>query len=268
MTVIKIRRALFAVLVGLALVATACGSDSDSGDKASTSVDETTTTEASSSGESETTLPAGAQPGFDDYNGDGEPEPTCGTHDYGAGLVLRVWCDAALASGYAPEAPEGVTLVKDSLFRLPGPPGGGELPGFEGMSGSTLQARDVDGNKVVIVTFSSDSLFETGSAQINSDSLDAVIRGVNQHYPGSRVQVRGHTDSTGSAATNQTLSEQRAKTVQDYLQSHGLKAIGFASIGVASRIPLAEERKPDGSVSDEGQKFNRRVEIVVTVPKA
>jgi outer membrane protein OmpA-like peptidoglycan-associated protein len=209
-------------------------------------------------------LPTGSQKGFDDYNGDGEPEPTCGTHDYAAGLVLRTWCDAALAHEYAPGPPDGVTLTKDSLFRLPGAPGGGDPAGFEGMSGSILQARDVDGNKVIIVTSNSDSLFETGSAQINrTEGLDAVIHGLNVNYPPGRVEVRGHTDSTGSAATNQTLSEQRAATVKTYLESHGLKQTGITSVGLSSTLPLAEERNPDGSANTEGQKFNRRVEIVV-----
>jgi outer membrane protein OmpA-like peptidoglycan-associated protein len=208
-------------------------------------------------------LPPGAQPGLDDYNGDGEPEPTCGTHDYGAGLVLRVWCERAMQAGYAPSPPEGVKLVKDSLFGLPGPPGGGDPAGFEGISGSILQARDVDGNKVIIVTFNSDSLFATGSAQINSDSLDAAIRGLNANYAPGRVQVRGHTDSTGSAVANQTLSEQRASAVKDYLRSHGLKQTSLSSVGLASTLPMAEERNPDGSPDTEGQKFNRRVEIVV-----
>jgi outer membrane protein OmpA-like peptidoglycan-associated protein len=156
-----------------------------------------------------------------------------------------------------------VKLVKDSLFGLPGPPGGGDPPGFEGISGSILQSRDVDGNKVIIVTFNTGSLFDTGSAQINSDSLDAAIHGLNANYAAGRVQVRGHTDSTGSAATNQTLSEQRASAVKDYLQSHGLKQTAMSSVGLASALPMAEERNPDGSANIEGQKFNRRVEIVV-----
>lgn len=248
----------------VAVLATACGgSKSKSSSSSATTAASVATGSSADSSETASSLPAGSQKGFDDYNGDGEPEPTCGTHDYGAGLVLRVWCDQAAQAGYAPSPPEGVKLVKDSLFGLPGPPGGGDPPGFEGISGSILQSRDVDGNKVIIVTFNTGSLFDTGSAQINSDSLDAAIRGLNANYAPGSVQVRGHTDSTGSAAANLTLSEQRASAVKDYLQSHGLKQTGISSVGLGSTLPLAEERNPDGSANTEAQKFNRRVEIVV-----
>jgi outer membrane protein OmpA-like peptidoglycan-associated protein len=244
------RALLFAVVIALLLAA--CGGSSK------TKADRSTTTTSSVAGDETTTsLPAGSIAGFDDYNGDGQPERLCATQDFGAGLVLRLWCDTAMAAGYAPQPPDGVTLMKDSLFRLPGVPGGGDPAGFEGMSGSVLQSRDVDGNKVIIVTSNSDSLFETGSAQISSNGLDAVVRGLNQNYPPGRVQVRGHTDSTGSPATNQTLSEQRAANVKSYLESHGLKQTGITSVGLSSTRPLAEEN------NDEGRKFNRRVEIVV-----
>src|SRR5438105_3133060 len=171
-------RLLIAALMAAALTA-GCGG---SGSKSSTPTTATTVatgSSADSSSETTSSLAAGAQAGLDDYNGDGQPEATCGTHDYGAGLVLRVWCDQAAQAGYAPSPPDGVKLVKDSLFGLPGAPGGGDPPGFEGHSGSILQSRDVDGDKVIIVTFNSDSLFDTGSAQINSDSsLDAAIHGL------------------------------------------------------------------------------------------
>jgi outer membrane protein OmpA-like peptidoglycan-associated protein len=256
--------------VVVATLLTACGgSGSKSSSTRATATDEgATTTSVSASEETASSLPPGAVKGFDDYNGDGEPEPLCATHDYGAGLVLRLWCDQAAMAGYASSPPDGVTLVADSLFRLPGPPGGGELPGFEGMSGSTIQSRDPDGHKVILVTFNSDSLFETGSAQLSRpEGLDAVIHGLNQNFPGGAVQVRGHTDSTGTPAVNQPLSEQRASNVADYLKSHGLNGTGFTSVGLASTVPLAEERKPDGSASAEGQTFNRRVEIVVRLAR-
>jgi outer membrane protein OmpA-like peptidoglycan-associated protein len=256
------RRAALAFLVAVALLGAACGTDKGPTEKASVSNDETTSTAEPSSGDSsDTTVPPGSVPGAFDWNDDGQPELMCGTKDYGAGLVLRTWCDQQTQAGYAPDPPEGVTLTKDSLFRLPGPPGGGELPGFEGMSGSTLAATDTSGNKVIVITFNSDGLFETGGSTVNGSSLDAVIRGMNQNYAPGKVQVRGHTDSTGSAAANQTLSEQRAAAVKSYLQSHGMKATEFSSLGLASTLPMAEE---DG---DAGRAFNRRVEIAVTVPK-
>jgi len=208
---------------------------------------------------SATTLPPGAVPGLDDYDGDGQLDPTCGTQDFGAGLVLRIPC--AINTANTPE--EGTVLVDGSLFRLPG----STDIDLQGISGSLVLARVAAGAKVVIVVFNTDALFETGSATIGStDTLDATIRLINARYPGSTLQVRGHTDSTGSPGDNQALSERRAAAVGDYLRGHGVTAADVRSVGLGSAQPLAEERRPDGSVSTEGRRFNRRVEIVLHVP--
>jgi outer membrane protein OmpA-like peptidoglycan-associated protein len=206
-----------------------------------------------------TSLPPGAVAGLDDYDGDGQPDPTCGTQDFGGGLILRVPCQIATAN--SPE--EGARLVADSLYRLPG----STDVDLTGISGSLVLARDTGGGKVVIVVFNSDNLFETGSAAIGStDTMDATIRLINRLYPRSAIQVRGHTDSTGGAALNQALSEQRAATVAQYLKDHGVAASSITSVGFGSTRPLSEERNPDGSDSPAGRRFNRRVEIVLHLP--
>jgi outer membrane protein OmpA-like peptidoglycan-associated protein len=245
-----------ALLLAIALSSACSGSGSKTPAKAttaaSTSAPETTAVDDSST----TTLPPGAVAGLDDYDGDGQTDPTCGTQDFGAGLVLRIPCTIRSANG--PE--EGTTLVEGSLFRLPG----STDVDLQGISGSLVLARDAAGAKVVIVVFNSDNLFETGSAAIGSvDTLDATIRVINTRYARSAIQVRGHTDATGSAGANQSLSEQRAATVKDYLTSHRINAAEVTSVGLGSSRPLTEERKPDGSDSPEGRRFNRRVEIVL-----
>jgi outer membrane protein OmpA-like peptidoglycan-associated protein len=192
-------------------------------------------------------------PGLDDYDGDGEPDPTCGTQDFGAGLVLRIPCKIGTAND--PES--GTQLVTDSLYRLPG----ATDVDLTGIAGELLLARDVAGAKVVIVVFNTDGLFDTGSDSISStDTLDATIRLINAHYAGGVIQVRGHTDATGAAAINQPLSERRAAAVRDYLTAHGAKASSVSAAGLGSSQPLTQETSPDG------QRFNRRVEIVIRLP--
>jgi flagellar motor protein MotB len=221
----------------------------------SQSVASTTTIDNSSS---TTTVPAGAVAGLDDYDGDGALDPTCGTQDFGANLVLRIPCEISTAS----EPAAGTTLVKGSLFRLPS----STDINLDGISGSLLLARDVAGAKVVIFVFNSDALFDTGSATVASaDTLNGIIRIINDRYPHSAIQVRGHTDSTGAAAANQSLSERRAANVRDYLSGHNLDAAEITSVGLGSTVPLTEEKKPDGSDSPEGRAFNRRVEVVVRI---
>ncbi|MDQ1377997.1 MAG: OmpA-OmpF porin, family [Acidimicrobiaceae bacterium] len=220
----------------------------------SQSVAGTTTIDNSST----TTVPAGAVAGLDDYDGDGALDPTCGTQDFGANLVLRIPCAINTAS----EPPTGTTLVTGSLFRLPS----STDINLDGISGSLLLARDVAGAKVVIFVFNSDALFDTGSATIASaDTLNGIIRVINDRYPHSAIQVRGHTDSTGPAAANQSLSERRAANARDYLSGHNLDAAEITSVGLGSTVALTEEKKPDGSDSPEGRAFNRRVEVVVRI---
>ncbi|WP_256789321.1 OmpA family protein [Frankia sp. AvcI1] len=203
-------------------------------------------------------LPPGAQPGLHDVTGDGTPDPTCGTQDFGAGLVLRLPCGDFSQYAHTPE--DGTRLVANSLYRLPGP----DDVDLTGISGENLAATDAAGRETFILIFNSDALFDTGSFAIGStDTLDATIRLINSHYAGGDIQVRGHTDATGSAASNQTLSERRADTVRRYLVDHGTRAASVTSVGLGSTHPLAEEANPDGSPDPEGQRFNRRVELVV-----
>jgi outer membrane protein OmpA-like peptidoglycan-associated protein len=153
--------------------------------------------------------------------------------------------------------------VKDSLYRLPSP----DID-LTGVSGSALVARDPSGGRVSIVTFNSDALFATGSADIGStDTLDNTIRVINKLYPNGTIQVRGHTDATGSASTNQTLSQRRADTVRTYLTGHGVAASSVTAVGLGSTQHLVEEKNTDGSVSVAGRAFNRRVELVIRLPK-
>jgi outer membrane protein OmpA-like peptidoglycan-associated protein len=251
----KVRSRLSALLLAVALL-TAC---SGSGSKPSAAGDDDpATTEATTAvgDEPTSTLPAGAVPGLEDFDGDGQPDPTCGTQDFGAGLVLRIPC--SIISANEPEA--GTRLVARSLFRLPG----STDVDLTGISGSLVLARDAAGARVVIVVFNTDNLFQTGSATIGStDTLDGTIRLINSRYPRSAIQVRGHTDSTGSASVNQPLSEGRAASVKDYLIAHGVQASEVTSVGLGSSEPLTEERNPDGSDSPAGRRFNRRVEIVL-----
>jgi outer membrane protein OmpA-like peptidoglycan-associated protein len=253
--------AMWPVLFVAAAVLTGCSGSGPKPSADSNAGPATAVTEVTSPDEPATTmaLPPGAMPGLDDYDGDGQLDPTCGTQDFGAGLVLRIPCKINTAND--PE--EGSVLVDRSLFRLPG----STDVDLQGISGSLVLARDSAGSKVVIVVFNTDALFDTGSATIGStDTLDATIRLVNGRYPRSSIQVRGHTDATGTVSINQTLSERRAANVAEYLRVHGVNAGAITSTGLGSTQPLAEERTATGSVSAAGRQFNRRVEIVLRVP--
>jgi outer membrane protein OmpA-like peptidoglycan-associated protein len=214
----------------------------------------------SSSTDTEEALPPGAAPGLDDLNGDGTPEPTCGTHDYGAGLVLRLLCNTA---DYAYTPTEDTVLSPNSLFAQPNL----ELD-LTGISGNAAQARDLEGRKRAVLFITSDTLFATGSAELSEPAranFDAIARLITTQWPGAPVEIRGHTDSVGDPATNQRLSEQRAAAAADYLSGHGIDRSQLTSAGLGSSVPLVLETNQDGSPNLTGRVYNRRVEIVITV---
>lgn len=86
--------------------------------------------------------------------------------------------------------------------------------------------------------------------------LDEVVQALKENK-GFRVQVEGHTDSTGGENHNQTLSEQRADAVLDYLTAHGIAKDRLVSKGFSSSVPT------DTNKTADGRENNRRVEFVV-----
>jgi outer membrane protein OmpA-like peptidoglycan-associated protein len=99
--------------------------------------------------------------------------------------------------------------------------------------------------------------FETNSADLKPQFfgvLDSVAL-VAQKYDQTVVEVSGHTDSTGSAQYNQTLSEQRAATVATYLNNRGIDRQRILAYGRGLTQPIA-----DNSTA-AGRAMNRRVEI-------
>lgn len=99
--------------------------------------------------------------------------------------------------------------------------------------------------------------FETSSARLTSASLPILDRVVDRlkANPEVRVEVAGHTDSTGTAAVNDQLSKARADSVRDYLASRGAAASRMETKGYGSSRPIAD----NGTAAGRAQ--NRRVEL-------
>ncbi len=105
--------------------------------------------------------------------------------------------------------------------------------------------------------------FATNSADLNAafyPILDKVSATLVQ-YDQTMIEVAGHTDSTGSAAYNQALSERRAHSVAAYLVSRGVRIQRLMVVGDGENHPVASNDTPDGRAA------NRRVEITI-VPVA
>jgi OmpA-OmpF porin, OOP family len=101
--------------------------------------------------------------------------------------------------------------------------------------------------------------FESGRAAIDPDSAGLLDRLIETalRCPNTNIEIAGHTDGDGDAASNQALSEKRAQAVTDYLVKAGLAAERFTATGYGSTQPVA------GNDSDEGKAQNRRIDFVV-----
>jgi OmpA-OmpF porin, OOP family len=108
--------------------------------------------------------------------------------------------------------------------------------------------------------------FDFDKATLRPDAVSILNEAIEilKRYPDLKVEVAGHTDSIGSDAYNQGLSERRAKTVYDYLTSNGVDAARLAGpTGYGESRPIAPNTNPDGSDNPEGRAQNRRTELNV-----
>lgn len=110
----------------------------------------------------------------------------------------------------------------------------------------------------------SDILFETGKADLKSTAKAnlAEMASVMKKYPENVLTINGYTDSTGSAKTNEVLSQKRAEAVKTQLVASGMPAGTIATVGMGPASPVGDNS------SAAGRQQNRRVEIVVTVDES
>ena len=120
-----------------------------------------------------------------------------------------------------------------------------------------LETRDTPRGLVVNL---GDVLFDFGKYNLRSVAKEklAKLSGIVLGHPGLNLAVEGHTDSVGSDAMNQTLSEKRAESVRNYLVEQGLPPDSVTSQGFGKSTPVADNTTP------AGRQKNRRVEIVVS----
>lgn len=103
--------------------------------------------------------------------------------------------------------------------------------------------------------------FDTGSATITRDSLETLTSAANaikQAPAGTKIEVGGHTDNTGDAAANVTLSQQRADAVVAKLAELGVAADTLSAKGYGQEKPRASND------TEEGRAQNRRIEFSVS----
>jgi outer membrane protein OmpA-like peptidoglycan-associated protein len=129
-----------------------------------------------------------------------------------------------------------------------------ELEAIEG-----AQVETVNEGEAIKVTFESGILYATNSSTLNTasrSSLDKFATSL-QNNPDTDVEIYGHTDSTGSDAINNPLSERRAESVYNYLISKGVSGLRMSYEGFGSKQPVADNN------TVAGRSENRRVEVYI-----
>jgi len=120
-----------------------------------------------------------------------------------------------------------------------------------------LQTRDSARGLIVSM---SDVLFDTGKYSLKPGAREklAKVAGILLAYPGLNIEVGGYTDNVGGNEMNQTLSENRASSVRDYLVNQGVALNSVSARGFGNTFPVAS------NANSAGRQQNRRVELLVS----
>jgi outer membrane protein OmpA-like peptidoglycan-associated protein len=125
--------------------------------------------------------------------------------------------------------------------------------------------RDIEGAKIervgegIKVTFESGILFDVDSAALRPAAQENLkkLASILQKYDDTEILIEGHTDATGPEEYNQTLSERRANSVNNYLTGMGVQKIRLTTVGYGEMQPV------DTNDTPEGRQANRRVEVAI-----
>ena len=121
------------------------------------------------------------------------------------------------------------------------------------------QVEKINDGEAIKVTFESGLLYATNSSTLNNASRASLDKFATSllNNPDTDVKIYGHTDSTGNDDINNPLSEQRAKSVYNYLISKGVSGARLESAGFGSTQPISD------NATVEGRAQNRRVEVYI-----
>ena len=205
----------------------------------------------------------GDRPGFN--NGDAmtlilgislEASTTLVPPTHAAAPAVCPTCLACAATVTCPEAPalvhdrdgDSIPVEVDRCPDMPGPVANGGCPVYEKL---IVSADKFELKEKIQFVFNRPDI-ET----VSHATLYEVAAAMNEHK-GIRVEVEGHASSEGEEEHNQTLSEQRAQHVLDFLAEHGVARDRLMSKGFSASRPLATNK------TEAGRETNRRVEFVI-----
>jgi len=115
---------------------------------------------------------------------------------------------------------------------------------------------ELPGNKPVILR---NVFFQSGSAALRPESIAELnrLRKLLEDHPALKIRIQGHTDNQGEADSNLVLSENRAKSVFNFLVDNGIDVTRLSYLGFGESQPI------DTNDTPEGRQNNRRTEFVI-----
>ncbi|MDO1585167.1 OmpA family protein [Rhizobium oryzicola] len=194
----------------------------------------------------------------DPYTGEQKMSNTAGGAAIGAGLGALT----GLAVGGSAHGRRNAALIGAGVGALAGGAIGNYMDQQEAQLRQQLQGTGVSVTRAgdrIILNMPSNITFPTDQDQVLPAfyaTLDSVALVLNK-FNRTLIDVNGHTDSTGSAAHNQALSERRAASVANYLGSRGVDQRRMSTLGFGATQPVASNATPDGRAQ------NRRVEVQI-----
>jgi outer membrane protein OmpA-like peptidoglycan-associated protein len=180
----------------------------------------------------------------------------------GAGIGALAGAVAGLLTGDDSRERRKRALIGAGVGALAGGAVGQYMDRQEAKLRAQLQGTGVSVTRVgnnITLNMPGNITFKTDSADLQPSFFDVLnsVSIVLKEYDKTLLEVAGHTDNTGDDAHNQSLSERRAGSVSQYLQSHGINAQRLIAVGGGEGHPVASND------TAEGRQLNRRVELTL-----
>ena len=178
----------------------------------------------------------------------------------GAGIGAAIGAVAGILTGPDGRAHRKNALIAAGVGALAGGAAGQYMDRQQAQLRQQLAGTGVSVTRngdVITLNMPGSITFRTDSADLNA-SFYSVLNSVAlvlKQYDKTILEVAGHTDNTGSAQYNQSLSERRAGSVAQYLESHGVNTQRVMTVGAGETHPVASND------TAEGRQANRRVEL-------
>ena len=164
-------------------------------------------------------------------------------------------------TGSIPGGPAGAAASADTERKEMELPGGRRIRVAANTFNANLASFLGGTTRPLPRTFTFENLsFETNSTKVTSESQPNVndLIEIMNAYPSLQINIQGHTDNTGDATANKTLSLDRANAIRSTLTSAGVAPNRITTQGFGAEKPIASND------TEEGRQKNRRIDVVVT----